>query len=194
MSKSPSSGPYPSTGRARRGSQAATQGSQVSSYLLADDGTIPNNSKLPLLVYHRAVSLSSEDPAAVFEDLFHAHGWTSSWRNGIFSFHHFHSTAHEVLGIYAGTASVRLGGDSGVTLSVEPGDVVVIPAGVGHKKLGASNELGVVGAYPDGQHPDLCRGGEHPHAHHLERVSQVPLPTMDPLYGAEGPLFDHWGG
>jgi len=140
------------------------------------------------------VSLRSEDPAAVFEDLFHAHGWTSSWRNGIFPFHHFHSTAHEVLGIYAGTASVRLGGDSGVTLSVEPGDVVVIPAGVGHKKLDASSGLGVVGAYPDGQDPDICRGGECPHAHHLERVSQVPLPAMDPVYGAKGPLFDHCDG
>ena len=147
---------------------------------------------MPLLVYRCVVSLSSEDPAAVFEDLFHAHGWTSSWRNGIFPFHHFHSTAHEVLGIYAGTASVRLGGDSGVTLSVEPGDVVVIPAGVGHKKLGASNGLGVVGAYPDGQHSDICRGGERPHEHNLERVSQVPLPAMDPVYGTKGPLFDHW--
>jgi uncharacterized protein YjlB len=194
LSKSPSSGPYPSIGGARRGSQVAARESQVSAYLLADDGTIPNNSELPLRVYRCAVSLSSEDPAAVFEDLFHAHGWTASWRNGIFAFHHFHSTAHEVLGIYAGTASVRLGGDSGITLSVEPGDVVVVPAGVGHKKLGASSGFGVVGAYPGGQHADLCRGGEHPHAHHVERVGQVPLPAMDPVYGAKGPLFDHWRG
>ena len=59
-----------------------------------DDGAIPN-SPLPVLVYHDIEQVAS-GPASC-EALFHDHGWGGSWRDGIFDFHHFHSTAHEVL-------------------------------------------------------------------------------------------------
>ena len=114
----------------------------VQAFPLAPSGGIPNNPRLPLLVYPGAVPIEDPDPAAAFEALFERHGWTGAWRNGIFPFHHFHSTAHEVLGIFSGEAEVRLGGEDGVTLTVSPGDVVVIPAGVGHKKLSSRGGLG----------------------------------------------------
>ena len=78
---------------------------------LADDGAIPNNPELPLLVYRQAVDLPDGDPATVFEALFTANGWPAAWRNGIHPFHHFHSTAHEALGVYRGTATARFGGE-----------------------------------------------------------------------------------
>lgn len=118
---------------------------QVAYHALKDDGTIPNNEKLPLLVYQAALKLPEDDPAAICETLFAANGWRGSWRNGIYSFHHYHSSAHEVLGICRGNARVQFGGEPGVILSVRRGDVVVIPAGVGHKNLGASQDLWVVG-------------------------------------------------
>ena len=49
--------------------------------LLPDDGTYPNNARLPLLIYRAAVRLPQGDPAAIFEDLFAANGWGGSWRN-----------------------------------------------------------------------------------------------------------------
>ena len=75
---------------------------------------------------------------------------------------------------------------------VRPGDVIVIPAGVAHKNLGASADFRVVGAYPRGQHPDLCTGkpGERPQAD--RRIARVPLPEQDPVYGPGGPLIAHW--
>ena len=91
---------------------------QVASHLLQDDGTFPNNGALPLLAYVGAVRLPDVNPAAAFEELFHANGWGDSWRNGVYSFHHYHSTAHEVLGVYSGTARIQLGGEGGVALSV----------------------------------------------------------------------------
>ena len=158
-------------------------------YLLADGGAIPN-SRLPLLVYRGA--LAADAVAATFEQLFAACGWTGSWRDGIYPFHHYHSTGHEVLGVYQGKATVCFGGEGGVTLEVSAGDVVVIPAGVGHKRLASSRDLGVVGAYPGGRAVDLCRGrpGERPGAD--AAIAQVTLPDSDPVHGANGPLRGLW--
>jgi uncharacterized protein YjlB len=157
-----------------------------------DDGRIPNNSELPLLLYRRVAALPADDPAHGFEVLFRRHGWGGSWRNGIYGYHHFHSTAHEVLGIARGTVQVKLGGEHGITADLGPGDVVVIPAGVGHKNEGASGDLLVVGAYPRGQEPDLLRGapGDRPRA--LRNIAAVPLPGSDPVLGASGPLLGRW--
>lgn len=165
---------------------------RVEARLLPDDGIIPNNPKLPLLRYRSAVVLPQSDPAALFEALFQSNGWPGSWRNGIFGYHHYHSTAHEVLGIFHGCATVLLGGERGVTVTVEPGDVVIIPAGVGHKKLDSTGRLGVVGSYPVGQSPDLCRGGTAHGPDVVATIAGVPMPSRDPVYGLRGPLFTHW--
>jgi uncharacterized protein YjlB len=169
-----------------------TSKAQVVSHLLEADGPIPNNARLPLLVYPGAVDLDADDPAAVFERLFASNDWVGCWRNGIFPFHHYHSTAHEVLGIYSGSAVAQLGGERGVTLSLAPGDVVIIPAGVGHKKLSSSATLGVVGAYPRGQQPDLCRAGSGAYQQAAERVAGITVPARDPVHGSDGPMCRHW--
>jgi uncharacterized protein YjlB len=160
---------------------------------LKDDGVIPN-SKLPLLLYRRAVSISEEDPAHVFEDLFGANGWTDSWRNGIYPYQHYHSTAHEVLGIYRGAAKVQLGGEQGVIHDVRAGDVIVIPAGVAHKNLGSSDDFGVVGAYPEGQEMDMNYGKASERARAIENIEHLALPKMDPVFGEDGPLLEKWSG
>ena len=140
----------------------------------------------------RRWTLPEDEPATVFEALFTANGWPAAWRNGIYPFHHFHSTAHEALGVYRGTATARFGGEGGVDMTVSAGDVVIIPAGVGHKAIEASPDLGIVGAYPAGSGPDLCRGapGERPAS--LAAIARVTVPARDPLYGAGGPLREHW--
>jgi uncharacterized protein YjlB len=157
-----------------------------------DGGAIPNNPELPLLVYAGAVEVGGADPAAAFERLFAQNGWSGAWRDGIYPFPHYHSTAHEVLGIARGRAKVRFGGERGTVLEVGAGDVVVIPAGVGHQNLGSSADLLVVGAYPGGADFDLCRGeaGERPRV--LDNIRQVALPAADPVYGPDGPLMARW--
>ncbi len=166
--------------------------SQVIPHLLEADAEIPNNARLPLLAYPGAVRLPDHDPASVFEQLFASNGWVGCWRNGIFPFHHYHSTAHEVLGIYSGSAVVQLGGENGVTLTLNPGDVVIIPAGVGHKKLSSSGGLGVVGAYPSGQHPDMCRALQGSCRRAVEQVARVFVPEHDPVHGPGGPMCERW--
>src|SRR5258708_34854468 len=94
-------------------------------YGLADDGTIPNNAALPLIVYRGALPPSG-DSAGQFETLFARHGWSGGWRSGIFAYHHYHSTAHEVLGIASRQARVRFGGEPGESVEVRQGDVVIV--------------------------------------------------------------------
>jgi uncharacterized protein YjlB len=162
----------------------------VEAHLLGDDGVIPNNPRLAALVY-RGV-LEGADPAAGFERMFAANGWSGGWRDGIYDFHHFHSNTHEVLGIASGTARVLLGGDGGATVEVAPGDMLVIPAGVGHKALRASPDLVVVGAYPDGRAPDMNRADPEDRRRALPRIAAVPLPAADPALGPDGPLRRYW--
>jgi uncharacterized protein YjlB len=138
------------------------------------------NSPLPLLVYRDTLPA---EPYAV-EPLFARHGWTAAWRNGVFPFHHWHSSAHEVLGCTRGHARLRLGGPEGLLLDATPGTVLVIPAGVAHCNEGSSPDFQVVGAY------DIVRGA--PTARERENLAAVPLPKADPLHGPAGPLPRLW--
>jgi uncharacterized protein YjlB len=159
--------------------------------LFADDGDVPN-SRHPLIAYRAAIDAVAGDPARAFEVLFARHGWGNGWRNGIYPFHHYHSTAHEVLGIAAGTAEVRFGGEGGRTLTVSAGDAVLIPAGVGHKRLAATPDLLVIGAYPGGQFADLMREGVEDKAAVRRRIAAVARPSTDPVAGEAGPMQRHW--
>ena len=163
--------------------------SDPEAHRFADDGRFPN-SALPLLVYRRALPA---DPAAM-ERAFAAHGWSNAWRDGIFRYHHFHSIAHEVLGIAAGEARVAFGGPSGREVAVRAGDVVVIPAGVAHRNVGQSADLLVVSAYPGGGDYDIRRGDPAEHAAAVRAVAAVPLPDRDPVSGRDGPLRRLWIG
>ena len=165
---------------------------RVVAHRLAAGGAIPNHPQWPLLVYPGAVAIGGPDPAVAFEELFDRNRWPAAWRNGVFPFHHFHTTAHEALGVYSGEVTVQFGGDGGVVVTARPGDVIVLPAGTGHKKLDSCGALGIVGAYPSGQHADMCTPLLANARRSAEAVARVPLPERDPVCGADGPLFTHW--
>lgn len=167
-----------------------TLSSKIEIHFFADDGTVPNN-RLPLVLYRGALG-SEGDLAARCEDMFEANGWPGAWRNGIYGHHHYHSTAHEVLGIARGSAQVRLGGEHGANVELRQGDVVVIPAGVAHKRESASGDLLVIGSYPKGQRPDICRAETASHDASATNVAKVALPDCDPVTGQTGPLLDCW--
>jgi uncharacterized protein YjlB len=154
---------------------------QPETLLLAPGKTMPNN-RLPVLIYR--------GERGRFESVFSGNGWVGIWRNGVYDFHHYHSNAHEVLGIEAGNATLQLGGDEGQQVEISAGDVLVLPAGTGHKRLRRSHDLLVVGAYPRGQDSyDLCRD-RSPEAE--LRITKVKLPETDPVRGPGGPLLSLW--
>ena len=146
-----------------------------------DDGTIPN-SKLPLLIYKNVFSEEKANADFItkhFED----RDWSNSWKNGVYDYHHYHSNTHEVLGVYSGYATILFGGEEGNAFSIEEGDAVAIPAGVGHKLIQASEDFGVIGAYPNGMSYDLKKGNPEERPEADQNIEKVPLPDTDPVYG-----------
>jgi uncharacterized protein YjlB len=151
---------------------------------------IPNHPAFPVLIYHSVdAAAAGADPARA---LFAEHGWGGSWVNGVFDFHHFHSTSHEALAVVAGEATLELGGPQGAAFDVAAGDVLVLPAGTGHRRASARDGFTVVGAYPAGQEDyDLLRGKDADEvAAAQERIAALPVPPEDPV---GGPGVGGWG-
>jgi uncharacterized protein YjlB len=171
----------------------AVMARKPNAFRFKDDGVIPNNPKLPFILYRSPVRLTDDfDPAAVFEELFARNGWRDSWRNGIYDFAHYHTQTHEVLGVARGHARVRFGGERGKELRLKAGDVAVLPAGTGHQRLAASKDLLVVGAYPPSGSYDECPTSAAEHDRALTTIPKVALPRKDPVYGRDGPLTRLW--
>lgn len=158
-----------------------------------DDGETPNNPALPLVLFRNVVVLDGRyDPAAVIEEVFAGHGWGGSWRNSVYDFRHFHTMTHEVLGIARGSVKVEFGGAKGKVISLKAGDVAVLPAGIGHRRISASKDLLVVGAYPKTGKYDEPRPDEVDYDTARAAIGRVKCPSADPVYGRDGPLLSSW--
>ncbi|EUC01319.1 Cupin 2 conserved barrel domain protein [Rhizobium sp. CF080] len=150
---------------------------------------VPNNPDLPVLIYRNAIPAEGE-MAPKFEDRFQSNGWQGIWRNGVFDYQHYHTGAHEVLGIAGGRARLLIGGPAGAELSVHAGDCLILPAGTGHRRIDASRDFLVVGAYPPGQDADIQTGPAD--QVQLDTIARLPLPKTDPVEGADGALLRAW--
>lgn len=161
------------------------------SRIFQENGAFPNNEKLPLVIFQSPLQDADILPE-LFEKIFRENHWPAAWRNGLYDFHHYHSRAHEVLGIYSGWVRACFGGPQGEIFEAKKGDVIIIPAGVSHCNKGQSSDFRVVGGYPDSQVWDMMHGkpGERPQAD--RNISQVYKPTTDPVFGSEGMLTELW--
>ncbi|MGH6926548.1 MAG: hypothetical protein ACRED5_22700 [Propylenella sp.] len=165
---------------------------EVETHIFAPDGDIPNNA-LPLILYRGALPPELQNPAAC-QALLRENGWGGNWVDGVFDYWHFHVTGHEVLGCVAGEAEIGFGGARGASVTFRAGDVVAIPAGVGHKRLSEKRRgFTVVGGYPLGQSGAISRPGDFPLGEAEEKIARLALPHGDPVFGPEGPLIEKWG-
>jgi uncharacterized protein YjlB len=151
---------------------------------------VPNHPFLPVLLYRQIFVSTQKDRAHAFERLFSDAGWQGLWRNGVFSYQHYHVGAHEVLGVAEGKAALLIGGPGGKSLDVQAGDCLVLPAGTGHMRISASDYFLVVGGYPPGQHADVETAQATPGE--LKVIASLPVPESDPVYGSAGPLVTIW--
>ncbi|KAK0544870.1 hypothetical protein OC845_005373 [Tilletia horrida] len=180
--------------------------------LLASDGISPmaGPSNLPAVHFPRALAeiVSGASSAKAAADQIDTHlkqrGWEPTWRFRMYTQPHYHATAHELLAVYSGSATIRLGGsgkpsrhpllsptnstdqmpttsstttttsnedkveaqDSNssaktttttttATLELQPGDLLLLPAGYTHSALTQSTTppFMMVGSYPQGAAP-----------------------------------------
>ena len=93
------------------------------------------------------------------------------------------------MSIVSGTARLCFGGEDNpdrVEADVQNGDVIVVPAGVGHRLLTDGGGFEMVGSYPKGHNWDMCYGkaGEE---QRVKAIEQLEWFETDPIYGNEGP-------
>ncbi len=153
---------------------------------------IPNHPRFPTIIYRGAFApAEGENPEAIELEL-SKHGWKPAWRFGLHPYPHFHSTTHEVIAAYRGRARVRLGHAAGGEFELQAGDVVLIPAGVGHECVDSSGRFAAVGAYPYGFSPDVVTGRPADPRAVKRRVASVARPECDPVSGRRGPMLSEW--
>ncbi len=162
---------------------------------LEDDGRVPNHPRFPLLMYRGAfvrdgTVLTATEAIATFS----ANGWNGAWVNGIFAYHHYHASAHEVLANVGDAVEVQFGGAQGPVVTFPAGAVAVIPAGCGHCRVSKPGNLEIVGAYPAGQESWDLKRADNPadYAIAKDEIKNVARPEKDPVTGNVSPLLHHW--
>ena len=164
---------------------------RIETFRFEAGGGIPNNPRLPVVLIRGALAGAEAEEA--IHALYRANGWGGTWSWTVYDFHHYHSNAHEALTVARGEARLMLGGVQGREVTVTAGDLAVLPAGTGHRRLEESDDFAVCGAYPRGQEDrDLLKAGADDLAAAAKRIDAVPLPRADPLYGPDGPLMRLW--
>ncbi|KAK6204179.1 transcription factor that binds to CRE motif [Pestalotiopsis sp. IQ-011] len=168
---------------------------RVSRHQIPAHSLIPNTSvqNKPLMHYHGV--FSSAITASGIESHLNSVGAVEpQWRFTMYSTTHFHSTSHEVLCISRGRATLCFGGEDNperVELDAQKGDMLVVPAGVGHRLLREEGSDGfeMVGSYPPGCNWDMCYGkrGEETK---VESIGKLTWFTKDPAYGDQGPALE----
>jgi uncharacterized protein YjlB len=159
--------------------------------LIRRNGFFPNNDKYPFLIYRQVFNFEGHTAKDV-QALLKRNGWENSWVNGIYDYHHYHSNTHEALVIFEGECQVEIGGDRGRIYKVRRGDVVILPAGVAHKNIQATDDLVTIGAYPDGQDYDMNYGAATEILDANKNIQAVGVPASDPVYGKNGLMFNYW--
>lgn len=145
---------------------------------------------MPVIVYEKLFDLA--EGCGWLENTFRQNNWLNNWRDIVLPYDHFHSNTHEVLGLGKGEVTLKVGGADGLVLNLKTGDVVVMPAGVGHYALSSHTDYTFVGGYPNGLPWDLCTGAANERTQVLENLANVKLPDTDPVFGPDGPLLQLW--
>lgn len=166
----------------------------VSRYQIPAHNLTPNTSiqKKPLLIYHSAFEPARASASTIESHLASVGAVTPQWRYTMYSTTHFHSNTHEVLCISNGRARLCFGGEDNegrVEPTVGKGDVVVVPAGVGHRLLEDFGGFEMVGSYPPGKQWDMCYGREEEEGK-VKGIKGVEWFMRDPIYGEEGPCME----
>jgi len=159
-------------------------------HLFEPDSGIPN-SRLPLVLWRGRLPASARSGSAATA-LYRRNGWQGTWVYTVFPYWHFHTRGHEALACVSGRARIGFGGDQGIKVDVEVGDVCVIPAGVGHRRFDSSGDFQMAGGYPSGQEGNIVRPGDLDDARIVREIAALALPETDPISGRADGVVAAW--
>mmetsp|Transcript_26849 Transcript_26849/g.53618 ORF Transcript_26849/g.53618 Transcript_26849/m.53618 type:complete len:227 (-) Transcript_26849:62-742(-) len=148
------------------------------------DGTFPNNPDHPLLLF-RGSSKFTGDEKECRRTLRKA-GWTAPWKWIVFPYHHYHSSAWELLLCVQGAAVLKLGGETGPEVKIGVGDIMLIPPGFVHKQLASSDGFSVLGSYPSviGKDVEVDELRGTATEEQLENILSCCAPEVEPITGS----------
>lgn len=168
---------------------------RVSKHQIPAHGLTPNTSlqEKPLLIYHSAFEPARSSASTIESHISSVGVVTPQWQYSMYPTTHFHSNTHEVLCVSGGKARLCFGGEDNegrVEPVVEKGDVMIVPAGLGHRLLqDLSSGFEMVGCYPPGKQWDMCYGREGEESR-VEGIRDLKWFKRDPIYGEQGPCLD----
>ncbi|MCD2425876.1 hypothetical protein LQ567_24040 [Niabella pedocola] len=154
------------------------------------DNLIPN-SPHPLLVYRTFFDKESDACENWLKKKFTAHQWFLFAGVPPLDVPFYYMNTHVVLGVCAGAAKWQLGGTLGLTMVIEKGDVLVIPAGVGLQHLESSADFKITGASALDVVPKIRKEASG-NSKDPGRVADVPIPETDPVLGMDDGLLTIW--
>lgn len=195
-------------------------------YLSKITSTTPN-SVFPVMVYRNVLtsnmtdlSLSEKERQNNVDEMFKANGWKILDTFASTTVTHYHPNVHEVYGVIRGSSTLILGLDVNITpstlsqeefsdltdcikVTMNLGDVIVIPAGVSHCSKVNSKDYRYVAAYPMDSSKYISvnkiytknrsQNGIYDNTDDIEMSIKALFPEGDPVYGKEpGMLFDIW--
>lgn len=151
--------------------------------IFPDDGYVPN-SKYRVKRASSVTSLGGlgrldkKSAWAKLQKLVSPYGWRVGWLDSVYPYTHYHSTTHEALVVYRGTALIEVGGNRfGEAMSLDEDGYLVIPAGVAHKRLECSDDFQVFGCYPvDARKWDVLRGRKRERKRALANIQKLGQP------------------
>lgn len=156
---------------------------KTEAYTSRPEGRIPN-SRLPLLVHRDAIPGGGVE---AIKTRFRGNSWSNNWEYpGIYRYAHFHSTSHECLGCAQGWIEFSLSVKGWTRVKLGIGDVIVMPAGVSHEMVDCSEDILMVGGYPDGRDWDNIQEKfltEELFRQAAKRIMMLPIPPRDPVTG-----------
>jgi len=156
---------------------------EVHKLYMDNDGTYPNNPTHPLLLYRSAFHGTQQEG---YTKIVSSGEWTSPWVWGIFTYHHYHTTAWELLICVKGQADIQIGGSNGPIVNISKGDVMLVPPGLAHKQIRDSGGFTLLGSYPiEGcSGPvDTVRGA--PTEDQKANIEACVTPKRDPVLGLD---------
>ncbi|WVQ65262.1 uncharacterized protein L199_003436 [Kwoniella botswanensis] len=169
---------------------------KVSKHHIPAYQNFPNTSlrPYPFMIYHSAYP-SSLSPTSVEQHISSMGIVKPAWRYTMYGQHHYHSTVDEVLVVVDGSARLCFGGSVSnphkVEIEVGKGDVMIVPAGVGHALTEDKGSFEMVGSYPkESDNWDMCTGESDEKDKNWDNIRKLKWLKGDPVYGDQGPVVD----